>query len=236
MHTYNMGTYELFSAADRAFWLGDFPTALRLGTLSVDRFGEAKDYGGMMRALHFRSHLQRELFCFQNGITFVREAAKDASMGLLLVEKHRLGSFEGLSHFQMGEVELCLRNYEEAIFYFERALVSFHEAGMDVLKGHYAFRLGEALFRGGYRRRGYARGLLEQGLARLYSEVIVSPFVFALLFLVEDEISWAEFLLQEGKIEEAREAVALAERIAVTHSDLPVLQKKFAFLEERLGF
>jgi hypothetical protein len=107
---------------------------------------------------------------------------------------------------------------------------------MDVLKGHYAFRLGEALFRGGYQRGGYARSLLQEGLARLYSEVITSPFVFALLFLVEDEISWAEFLLQEGKIEEAREAVALAERIAVTHSDLPVLQKKFVFLEERLGF
>lgn len=234
MHTLVvMSPHDLLFEAERAFWRDNLSEALALGNLAVAAFGEEGNNAGLVTALGYRATTHRELFRLHDSFGAARAAQMDASTGLMLVERDNLGFLYGLSCFHLAEAEMLLRDYEEAIFYFEQALVSFHHTGILAQKGHYCFRLGEAHYRsGGSLGKGHARELLLMGLAQLHEDLFVYPLPYVFSLLVDDHMIFAKILWLEGRAEEASVHVEEARRIVAEHGDLLISKRKFEEMRE----
>jgi tetratricopeptide (TPR) repeat protein len=225
--------HDFLLAADKAFWLDELHESLRLGGLAVDAFEEQGNLEGLVTALQNRSMIHRELFHLGDYLGHAKAAHSDAGVSLAIVEKNHLGFLYGLSCFHFAESEMLLRNYEEAIIYFEQALMSFHHSGVLAQKGHYGFRLGEAQYRvADPKRKGYAREMMGRGLSQLHTDASLYPFPYISLLLVQDHMTFASFLLQERRGEESRRHIEESEKLLSSYPDLLISRRKFETMRE----
>ena len=167
-----MNPFDILTEAERVLLRGDMQTSLEFAQLALEEFQYRRDNEGIAVAVAHNSSVYRQIFKQNASFYAINKAQMDAMMCHALVEREKLDRLRGFSYFQLGEVAMLLRNFEEAIFYLEKAVLSLHSRQL-FEKGQYCFRLGEANYKcHPLIKKVYGKNLMQSGLRQIYEDFL----------------------------------------------------------------
>ena len=204
--------------------------ALKLYEEAIVNYQKEKDCNGLTECLGGRCLTYKHLFLLNDDYVFFNLAKHSAISSLEIAKNYNLEQKIYRCLFRLGEMEMLVNNYSEAINYYQKSLELYPQEEAE--KGDFQYHLGEAQYKSGDKING-KRNLLD-GLALIEKyENSTDSFVFHVW--QSGAYKTLAKLLWHDSSDEAKKYLEIGSSIAQKDDRLIIRRRQFEELKRSLN-
>lgn len=221
---------ELRQLADQIREQGRSVIALNIYDQALVKYQERGDYSGVIGVLCGRFISWQHLFNRGEDKLYAILARKEAEAMLDIAKEYSIQDRDHLLHFLLGKSCILLKDFPSAEAEFKKAIELFPGSAPE--KGDWLAHLGEALFLNGHQEEG--ERMIVEGIAYIEAHLDKVDSFRAHVWISGAYLRLAKVLINDKKIEPAKNYLARAEEIILSDDRLVVRKEQLQILKERL--